>query len=74
MLDGARSWADLLPDERRRRATLAAQYANASELWSLTEAHTYLWPGWGRTVTLDRTLVPRGRRASFSTRWGRASV
>lgn len=42
-LDGARSWADLNLEERRRRATLAAQHLDGAALWSLTEAHTLLY-------------------------------
>lgn len=42
-LSGARRWADLHPRERRRRAVVAAQVLDAGELWSLTEAHTYLY-------------------------------
>jgi len=57
VLDSARGWADLPADERRRRATLAAQYANATDLWSLTEAHTYLY---GRAVG---GLSPRTARS-----------
>lgn len=57
ILDGARGWADLPANERRRRATLAAQYSNAAELWSLTEAHTYLY---GRA---GGSLSPRTARS-----------
>ena len=35
----ARSWVDLGPDERRRRAVEAARDRDASALWDLTEAH-----------------------------------
>lgn len=42
-LAGARGWADLNPEERRRRAMLAAQQRDHPVLWSLTEAHTYLY-------------------------------
>jgi integrase len=42
-LDGARQWAGLNPEERRRRAVLAAQHLDKAALWSLTEAHTFLY-------------------------------
>lgn len=42
LLTGARRWADLEVGERRRRAVVAAQGYEAGELWSLTEAHTFL--------------------------------
>ncbi|MDV6373622.1 hypothetical protein [Deinococcus arenicola] len=41
--DGARAWADLNSEERKRRATVAAQYLDGAALWSLTEAHTLLY-------------------------------
>lgn len=56
-LTGARSWADLLLDERRRRATVAAQHLDADSLWALTEAHTLLY---GRA---GASLSPRTARA-----------
>lgn len=56
-LSGARRWADLHPSERRRRAVVAAQVLDAGELWSLTEAHTYLY---GRA---GGALSPRTARA-----------
>lgn len=46
-LAGARGWADLNPEERRRRAVVAAQHLDHETLWSLTEAHTYLYGGAG---------------------------
>lgn len=42
-LDAARAWADLNPEERRRRAVVAAQHLDTAALWSLTEAHTLLY-------------------------------
>lgn len=56
-LDGARTWADLHADERKRRATVAAQYKDAAALWSLTEAHTFLYGSAGGS------LSPRTARA-----------
>ena len=35
----AGSWMDLAPDDRRRKATEAAQLKDAAELWSLLEAY-----------------------------------
>ena len=57
VLDGARQWADLNPEERRRRAVLAAQHLDMVALWSLTEAHTLLYGHAGGT------LSPRTARA-----------
>ena len=42
-LAGARGWTELNPEERRRRAVLAAQHLDREVLWSLTEAHTSLY-------------------------------
>ena len=42
-LAGARSWTELNPEERRRRAVLAAQHLDREILWSLTEAHASLY-------------------------------
>ena len=42
-LAGARGWTELNPEERRRRAVLAAQHLDRETLWSLTEAHTSLY-------------------------------
>ncbi len=57
MLDGARAWSDLNPEERRRRAMLAAQHLDGASLWSLTEAHTFLYGSAGGA------LSPRTARA-----------
>lgn len=46
-LSTARHWADLEAGERRRRAVVAAQGYEVAELWSLTEAHTFLYGGAG---------------------------
>jgi integrase/recombinase XerC len=35
----AQRWVDLAPDDRRRKATAAAQTKDAAELWSLLEAY-----------------------------------
>jgi integrase len=42
-LAGARGWTELNPEERRRRAVLAAQHLDRETLWSLTEAHVSLY-------------------------------
>lgn len=39
----SRAWADLPPDERKRRAAEAARDRDAEALWSLTEAHLVTW-------------------------------
>lgn len=56
-LSGARRWSELEVGERRRRAVLAAQGYEAAELWSLTEAHTFLYGGAGAAMS------PRTARA-----------
>lgn len=56
-LSGARRWSELEPGERRRRAVVAAQGYEAGELWSLTEAHTFLYGGAGAAMS------PRTARA-----------
>ncbi|GAA4013496.1 tyrosine-type recombinase/integrase [Deinococcus rubellus] len=53
--DRARSWADLNPEERRRRAVAAAQNHDGALLWSLTEAYLTL-NGASGTATSPRTL------------------
>lgn len=50
-LDGARAWADLNPEERKRRGMTAAQYLDAAALWSLTEAHTFLYGAAGGALS-----------------------
>jgi len=54
-LDRARGWADLNPEERRRRAVEAARDKDAEALWSLTEAYLTLH-GANGTSTSPRTL------------------
>lgn len=56
-LNGARRWAELHPQERRRRAVEAAQHLDGVNLWALTEAHTLLYGSAGGT------LSPRTARA-----------
>ena len=56
-LSGAKRWSELEAGERRRRAVVAAQGYDAPELWSLTEAHTFLYGGAGAG------LSPRTARA-----------
>lgn len=46
-LSEARRWSELEAGERRRRAVVAAQGYQANELWSLTEAYTFLYGGAG---------------------------
>lgn len=53
--DRARSWSDLNPEERRRRAVLAVRDQDAEALWSLTEAYLTLHGSSG-TATSPRTL------------------
>lgn len=53
--DRARSWNDLNPEERRRRAVEAARDQNAEALWGLTEAYLTLHGSSG-TATSPRTL------------------
>nr|WP_244977332.1 site-specific integrase [Deinococcus humi] len=53
--DLARSWSDLNPEERRRRAVLAVRDQDAETLWTLTEAYLTLH-GSSRTGTSPRTL------------------
>lgn len=56
-LHSARGWTDLTPEERRRRAMLAAQHLDRETLWSLTEAYTLLYGSAGAG------LSPRTARA-----------
>lgn len=56
-LSAARGWTTLNPEERRRRAMLAAQHLDREALWSLTEAHTVLYGAAGAG------LSPRTARA-----------
>lgn len=53
--DRARSWNDLNPEERRRRAVLAVRDQDAEALWALTEAYITLHGSSG-TGTSPRTL------------------
>lgn len=53
--DRARSWGDLNPEERRRRAVLAVRDQDAETLWTLTEAYLTLHGSSG-TGTSPRTL------------------
>ncbi len=59
-LDGARQWTDLNPEERRRRAVVAAQHLDPVALWSLTEAHTFLYGSAGGALS---TRTARAYRA-----------
>jgi integrase len=74
-LHSARGWTDLNPEERRRRAMLAAQHLDQETLWSLTEAHTVLYGSAGaglsaRTARAYREGVNRllrhAERSAFS--------
>lgn len=56
-ISGARRWSELEAGERRRRAVVASQGYEATELWSLTEAHTFLYGGAGAAMS------PRTARA-----------
>lgn len=55
LLDRARGWSDLNPEERRRRAVEAARDKNMGALWGLTEAYLTLH-GENATATSPRTL------------------
>lgn len=55
VLDRAKGWSDLLPEERRRRAVEAARNRDAEALWTLTEAYLTLHGASG-TATSPRTL------------------
>lgn len=73
-LDGARAWADLNPEERRRRAMLAAQHLDAAALWSLTEAHTLLYGGAGGALSPRTARAYREGVRKFLEHAARASV
>lgn len=74
-LASARSWTDLNPEERRRRAIVAAQHLDGKALWSLAEAHITLYGTAGATLS-HRTarayreglakLLTYAERAGFS--------
>lgn len=66
-LSGARQWADLHPSERRRRAVVAAQSYDAIEMWSLTEAHTFLYGGAGARMSPRTARSYREGIARFLT-------
>lgn len=53
--DRAKGWADLNPEERRRRAVEASRDQDGEGLWSLTEAYLTLHGASG-TATSPRTL------------------
>ncbi|MFK7603810.1 tyrosine-type recombinase/integrase [Deinococcus sp. SM5_A1] len=55
VFDRARTWADLNPEERRRRGVQACRDQDAEALWSLTEAYLTLHGASG-TATSPRTL------------------
>ncbi|MFC3832852.1 MULTISPECIES: tyrosine-type recombinase/integrase [Deinococcus] len=55
MFDRARGWADLNPEERRRRAAEASRDRDVEALWSLTESYLTLHGASG-TATSPRTL------------------
>ncbi|WP_081845846.1 tyrosine-type recombinase/integrase [Deinococcus marmoris] len=55
IFDRARAWADLNPEERRRRGVEACRDRDAEALWSLTEAYLTLHGASG-TGTSPRTL------------------
>ena len=74
-LASARGWTDLNPEERRRRAIVAAQHLDGEALWSLTEAHTVLYGSSGaglspRTARAYREglgkLLQHAERSGFS--------
>ncbi|GGN48306.1 tyrosine-type recombinase/integrase [Deinococcus daejeonensis] len=53
--DRAKTWSDLNPEERRRRAVLAVRDQDADTLWSLTEAYLTLHGSSGTAIS-PRTL------------------
>lgn len=66
-LSGARRWSELEAGERRRRAVVAAQGYEASELWSLAEAHTFLYGGAGAGMSPRTARAYREGIARFLT-------
>ena len=59
-LSAARGWTTLNPEERRRRAILAAQHLDRETLWSLTEAHTVLYGAAGAGLSPRTARAYRG--------------
>lgn len=53
--DRAKTWSDLNPEERKRRAVLAVRDQEADTLWSLTEAYLTLHGSSGTAIS-PRTL------------------
>ncbi|GAA5437646.1 tyrosine-type recombinase/integrase [Deinococcus aquaticus] len=53
--DRAKTWSDLSPEERKRRAVLAVRDQEADTLWSLTEAYLTLHGSSGTAIS-PRTL------------------
>ncbi len=53
--DRAKTWSDLSPEERRRRAVLAVRDQDADTLWTLTEAYLTLHGSSGTAIS-PRTL------------------
>lgn len=53
--DRAKTWSDLSPEERKRRAVLAIRDQEADTLWSLTEAYLTLHGSSGTSIS-PRTL------------------
>lgn len=51
LAERSRAWADLNPDERKRRAAAAARDRDTAGLWSLTEAHLTTWGKRGARVS-----------------------
>lgn len=66
-LSTATRWAELEAGERRRRAVVAAQGYEAAELWSLTEAHTFLYGRAGAGLSARTARAYREGMTRFLT-------
>ena len=73
-LTGARQWADLNSEERRRRAVLAAQHLDRETLWSLTEAHTSLYGSAGVKMSVRTSRAYREGVGKFLAHAEQAGV
>jgi len=66
----AARWADMRPDERRRRALAAATTYDAAELWQLAESHLYRHGSKGARVSVN-TLTAYRYGVRVFTEWAR---
>ena len=60
-------WVDLAPDDRRRKATAAAQMKDATELWSLLEAYLATYGAAGSRLSPHTLRSYRGGLSAFLT-------